>query len=103
VYEEKMAGKDRDMPKGGSRGNGNAVTHAGHAQIAPVVLAEVADAIREALPVRHEADEWAVAELADALIRLHRFRAFVDANDPWAQRSKVELAKVRSAQNWESR
>jgi hypothetical protein len=84
-------------------GNDLAVKHGGHAQIVAGELADVAAQITAALPVKHQADEWAVAELADALIRLHRFRAWLAEHDPWKQRGKMQLAKVKSAMRWEER
>jgi hypothetical protein len=88
---------------GPPKGNRNAVTHGGHAQLVPAAVEAVANVIRPALPVQHAADEWVIAELADALIRLQRFRAFLDANDPWRARGKTQLAKVRSAIRWEDK
>lgn len=85
------------------QGNQRALTHGGHAVVAPVEAECVVEAIRAVLPVQHAADAWVVAELADALIRLHRFRRFVDANDPWMARSRTALNKVRSAMYWEER
>jgi hypothetical protein len=88
---------------GAKPGNQLAVRHGAHAQIAAAELQPVCDELRAALPVAHQADRWVVAELADALLRLRRLRAYVDTYDPFKAYSKVRLTKMRSAMHWESR
>jgi hypothetical protein len=81
-------------------GNQLAVKHGAHAVIAPEQLRDVADAIRPALPVQHQADELALFELADVAIRLQRIRQYLDEHDPWSAptpRGRGRLAMVQSA------
>lgn len=85
-------------PKGNQRGR----RHGGHAVIARSELTEVGDAIRQVVPVQHQADDWTIRELADALVRLGRFRDYIDAHDPWSG-SKAQVTKVRSAMRHEER
>jgi hypothetical protein len=94
---------NRRPPNAARPGNQIAVKHGGHAQLTPQQVQAVADAIRPVLPVQHQADEWVVTELADALIRLQRFRAYLEANDPLTARGKAAMVKVRSAMRWEER
>jgi hypothetical protein len=85
------------------QGNPISLRHGGHAVIAPVEMDVVVAAIREALPVKHQADQWIVADLADALIRLHRFRKYADEHELWQQRSKSKQYMAKSVLYWESR
>ena len=86
------------------QGNPISLRHGGHAVIAPVEMEAVVTAIREALPIKHQADQWIVADLADALIRLHRFRNYADEHELWDQRGKSKKRYMaRSVLHWESR